>query len=190
MRKRKRFAAAIVLAAVLFLVWRALGYPGYYYGKNVPMPVELHPAVRVKADELVAAAAKKGITIQLIEGFRSVEEQERLYAKGRTASGQIVTHARGGESYHNYGLAVDFVLKGKDGSLIWDMAYDMNGNARPDWEEVANMAKELGFEWGGDWERFKDYPHLQMTFGLSINDLQRGKRPPGQAVAESRETNG
>ncbi len=25
--------------------------------------------------------------------------------------------------------------------------------------------------------RFKDYPHLQMDFGLTINDLQEGKRP-------------
>ncbi|MFP9170447.1 M15 family metallopeptidase, partial [Enterococcus faecalis] len=23
-------------------------------------------------------------------------------------------------------------------------------------------AKTLGFEWGGDWKRFKDYPHLEM----------------------------
>nr|WP_231689685.1 M15 family metallopeptidase [Bacillus sp. FJAT-27245] len=167
-----------------------MGYPGYNYGRNVPMPTDLHPEVREKAHELVAIAAKKGITIQLIQGFRSVEEQNRLYAKGRTDNGQIVTYARGGESYHNYGLAVDFALTGKDGSLIWDMGYDMNGNARPDWEEVASMAKGLGFEWGGDWEQFKDYPHLQMTFGLSISDLQRGKRPPGRALAGTDEQNG
>ncbi|WP_439330845.1 M15 family metallopeptidase [Neobacillus piezotolerans] len=189
MRKAKRYMAAITIAAVLFLVWRAMGYPGYNYG-NVPMPTDLHPSVREKADELVALAAKKGIRIQLIEGFRTAEEQDRLYAQGRTEIGQVVTYARGGESYHNYGLAVDFALTKEDGSLIWDMGHDMNGNARPDWEEVATLAKGLGFEWGGDWEQFKDYPHLQMSFGLSISDLKRGKRPPGQAVAGENETNG
>ncbi|WP_301335701.1 M15 family metallopeptidase [Bacillus sp. FJAT-27445] len=176
--KIKRFAAAASVVAVLFLAWRALGYPGYEYRIDAPMPTGLHPLVRENADELVALAAKKGITIQLIEGFRTIEEQNRHYAKGRTDNGQIVTYARGGESYHNYGLAVDFALLGHDGSLIWDMDHDMNGNARPDWDEVASMAKELGFEWGGDWENFKDYPHLQITFGLSVSDLQRGKRPP------------
>jgi peptidoglycan LD-endopeptidase CwlK len=39
------------------------------------------------------------------------------------------------------------------------------------------MAKALGFEWGGDWAQFKDYPHLQMNFGLTLADLQNGKRP-------------
>ncbi|WP_316568692.1 M15 family metallopeptidase [Neobacillus sp. YIM B06451] len=190
MRKANRFGAALVIAAVLFLVWKALGYPGNNNGRNVPMPTDLHPVVREKAEELVSIAAKKGITIQLIEGFRTVEEQNRLYAIGRSDGGQIVTYARGGESYHNYGLAVDFALTGKDGSLIWDTDHDMNGNGRRDWEEVGLMAKGMGFEWGGDWERFKDYPHLQMTFGLSISELQRGKRPRERAVADTNEQSG
>ena len=107
-------------------------------------------------------------------------EQDRLYEKGRTAGGNIVTYAKGGESYHNFGLAVDFALKTAEGDVIWDMKYDRNGNSRADWMEVVNIAKELGFEWGGDWPQFKDYPHLQMDFGLSIADLQNGARPPGQ----------
>ena len=61
--------------------------------------------------------------------------------------------------------------------MIWDIEYDGNGNGQSDWFEVAEIAKELGFQWGGDWRSFKDYPHLQMDFGLTINDLQEGKRP-------------
>lgn len=83
-----------------------------------------------------------------------------------------------GESYHNFGLAIDFALMSVDGQVIWDMKYDGNGNSRADWMEVVEIAKDLGFEWGGDWTQFKDYPHLQMNFGLSIWELQRGKRPP------------
>ncbi len=49
------------------------------------------------------------------------------------------------------------------------------------------IAKELGFEWGGDWDHFKDYPHLEMRFGLTINELKRGKRPPDEPLTASEE---
>ena len=84
-----------------------------------------------------------------------------------------MTNAKGGESYHNYGLAVDFAVEA-DGEVIWDVSYDGNDNGKSDWEEVAEIAKDLGFTWGGEWEEFKDYPHLQMDFDTSIRDLQRG----------------
>lgn len=50
---------------------------------------------------------------------------------------------------------------------------------------MAALAKQLGFEWGGDWTSFKDYPHLQMTFGLTTAQLQAGKRPTEQQVQEA-----
>ncbi|XIH32732.1 peptidase M15 [Cytobacillus firmus] len=146
--------------------------------KEVPPPTALHPLVAEKKDELIALAADKGINVVITQDFRSIEEQDALYEKGRTAEGNIVTHAKGGESYHNFGLAIDFALMSVDGQVIWDMNYDGNGNSRADWMEVVKIAKDLGFEWGGDWTQFKDYPHLQMDFGLSIWELQRGKRPP------------
>ncbi|WP_082238348.1 M15 family metallopeptidase [Salinicoccus sp. YB14-2] len=138
-----------------------------------PQPDSLHPEVAEKADILKEKAAEKDITIQLTDGFRTHEEQDALYAQGRTEPGNIVTNARGGESYHNYGLAVDFAVV-NDGQIMWDTSYDGNGNGKSDWEEVAEIAKDVGFTWGGDWEDFKDYPHLQMDFDASINDLQNG----------------
>ena len=74
-------------------------------------------------------------------------------------------------------MAIDFALKLDDGSVVWDIERDDNGNSRSDWFEVAEIGKELGFDWGGDWNRFKDYPHLEMPFGLSIRELQKGWRP-------------
>ena len=79
------------------------------------------------------------------------------------------------KSYHNFGLAVDFAIKTSSNDVIWDMKYDGNGNSVEDWTEVVQLAKKLGFDWGGDWTNFKDYPHLQMNFGLSIAELQSGK---------------
>ena len=109
-----------------------------------------------RANELVEKAAAKGIRIIITDGFRSIEEQDELYAQGRTKPGKIVTNRKGGESYHNYGLAVDFAIKLSSGRVLWDLKYDGNKNGRPDWFEVAELAKELGFTWGGDWEKFTD----------------------------------
>lgn len=146
-------------------------------GDPAPFPTELHPTVKERSDQLIQQAADKGIVIVITDDFRSAEDQDRLYEQGRTVAGNIVTHARGGESFHNFGLAIDFAIKTPSADVIWDMHYDGNQNGRGDWNEVVEMAKALGFEWGGDWPQFKDYPHLQMNFGLTLRDLQNGKRP-------------
>lgn len=140
-------------------------------------PSELHPEVERNKKLLIEKAADIGIDVVITEELRTFDDQEALFAMGRSVEGNKVTNARGGESYHNYGLAIDYALRDNNGKIIWDMGYDGNGNGEPDWIEVADIGKELGFDWGGDWKHFRDYPHLQMTFGLSISDLQNGLRP-------------
>lgn len=134
----------------------------------------LHPAVKEGAKKLIEQSYAKGIPIQITQGFRSFKEQNDLYAIGRTINGKKVTNAKGGQSYHNYGLAIDFVLLSSDGNTaLWTV--------NNKWLAVAAIGKSLGFKWGGDWTSFKDYPHLEMTFGLSIDDLQSGRRPANTA---------
>ncbi|WP_425423390.1 M15 family metallopeptidase [Shimazuella kribbensis] len=132
---------------------------------------KLHPEVQSAMEQWMRNVEKKGITIKIVEGFRSIEEQNELYAQGRTKPGQKVTNAKGGQSYHNYGLAIDFAILDKE-QLSWDIKKDGNENGVADWDEVVREAKKLGFSWGGDWKGFKDYPHLQMTFDQSIGELQ------------------
>lgn len=146
-------------------------------GQSGDFPTELHPIVKERSNQLIQQSAQKGIVIVITDDFRSMEDQDALYEKGRTVEGNIVTHARGGESYHNFGLAIDFAIKTPSKSIIWDMQYDGNQNGQSDWNEVVGIAKTLGFEWGGDWAQFKDYPHLQMNFGLTLAELRSGKRP-------------
>jgi len=104
--------------------------------------------------------------------FRSNKEQDALYLKRPK-----VTNAKGGESYHNYGLAIDIVLlKDKNGdgtfeSASWETNVDFDGDGVADWMEVVKIFKSYGWEWGGDWH-FKDMPHFQKTYGLSIKQLQ------------------
>lgn len=144
---------------------------------SADLPTELHPIVKERSNQLIQQSAAKGIVVLITDDFRSAEDQDRLFEQGRTAEGNIVTHARGGESFHNFGLAIDFAIKTPSENVIWDMQYDGNQNGKSDWDEVVEIAKALGFEWGGDWPQFKDYPHLQMNFGLTLADLQNGKRP-------------
>nr|WP_219914480.1 M15 family metallopeptidase [Thalassobacillus sp. CUG 92003] len=151
-----------------------LGSPQTYE----PLPTELHPEVAERREQLVERAEKRGISVVITDGHRTKEEQNELYEQGRSRGGEVVTNVRGGDSYHNYGLAIDFALRLDNGNVVWDMEHDGNQNGESDWMEVVEIAKDLGFEWGGEWPGFKDYPHLQMDFGLSIRELRNGKRPP------------
>lgn len=131
---------------------------------------DVNNVVKESIIEVIKRAYKEGINVQISEGFRSNTRQTKLYNQGRVTGGKIVTNAKAGESYHNYGLAVDYFLTTENGkSAVWEV----NKN----WRRVAEIAKSLGFEWGGDWNKFKDYPHLQMSGGLSITQLKNGKRP-------------
>src|SRR5712692_1332214 len=79
----------------------------------------LHPIFREKARRLLGRLAAEGIPFQLFEGLRSPERQQYLYAQGRTRPGPIVTKAQPWTSYHQYGLAGDFVLF-ENGVWSWD----------------------------------------------------------------------
>ena len=69
------------------------------------LDVGFQKQVRGWVNEMVTSR----ITTLIYCGRRTMEEQAALYAKGRTSKGKIVTKARPGESYHNYGLAFDWV---------------------------------------------------------------------------------
>ncbi|WP_192949248.1 M15 family metallopeptidase [Anoxybacillus flavithermus] len=141
--------------------------------------VGVHPLVATKARQLIERAYKEGINIIITQGLRTIEEQNELYAQGRTKPGKIVTNAKGGYSYHNFGLAFDFAILNADGSVNW--------NVDEKWKRVGALGKSLGLEWGGDWRDFPDYPHFQLTFGLSLADLRAGKRPPTQSPQQKEE---
>lgn len=143
----------------------------------------LHPALLAAVNALIQRSYTRGVPIVITAGMRSFAEQNALYAQGRTKKGNIVTNARGGSSYHNYGLAVDFALLLPDGQNVsWDTKRDGDGDKLADWQEVVQEAKQLGLEWGGDWTSFPDYSHLQMAFGLTITQLKAGQRPSAEQV--------
>lgn len=133
---------------------------------------KLHPLLREEAKEIYLQILAQGIAVRFTDTLRTFAEQDELYAKGRTKPGKIVTQAKAGQSFHNYGLALDFCLLLADGrEASWDRHTDINLNLRYDWDEVVALFRHYGWEWGGDWVNFKDYPHFQKTFGLSTAQL-------------------
>lgn len=125
----------------------------------------LHPAIRDKAIDAYNYAVKKtpvGVHPYVTETLRSFDRSAELYAQGRTKPGYIVTNAKAGQSLHNYGFALDFMLQinGKDSWVV-----DTN------WMVVVNIFKAAGFAWGGNFKSIKDFPHLEMSEGLTWKQM-------------------
>ena len=133
----------------------------------------IHPDLREELKEIYEDILQRGVGVRFAQVFRTFAQQAALYAKGRTAPGRRVTNARAGQSYHNYGLAVDIVLLLPGGKVSWDMSLDSDGDSIRDWDEIVHVFKGYGWKWGGDWTRFKDYPHFEKSFGFSVAALRR-----------------
>lgn len=120
-------------------------------------------------------AEKEGIsaTIGFDGGYRSHAEQTKLFAKGRTAPGKVVTNAKAGQSLHNYGLAVDiYVVEGQK----------IVSHTHPKAKRLVQLMKAQKLEWGGDWVNFQDYPHFQLTGGIKLATFQQLYRTGGLAA--------
>lgn len=134
----------------------------------------LHPKIRCEVTTLVNmanAAIGKNITIRIVQSLRTIEEQNDLYAQGRTKPGKKVTNAAGGSSYHNYGLAIDFAFLVNGKEISWDVNKDWDGDKTADWLEVVQIFLKGGYEWGGNWKSIKDNPHFQKSFGYQWRTL-------------------
>lgn len=135
----------------------------------------MHPKVRQEVQDMYMHANNKilgkGVRLRFSHTLRTMAEQEALYAQGRTKPGNVVTNAKAGSSYHNYGLAFDIVLlydKDNNGTFetaSWD-------NKDPNWVKVVEYFKSQGWFWGGNFKSFKDYPHFEKTFGYTTAQLK------------------
>jgi len=121
----------------------------------------------------------KGVRLRFAYTYRTPEEQNQLYALGRTKKGSKVTNSQAWQSIHQYGLAFDIVLlldKNGDGifeEASWDIMKDFDKDGTPDWTEVADYFQSKGWNYGGTWKNFKDYPHFEYTFGHTWQSLNQ-----------------
>ncbi|WP_310027977.1 M15 family metallopeptidase [Flavobacterium arsenatis] len=140
---------------------------------------KLHPSVREEVTQIIAQC-DKALTgkakIRITQGLRNNAEQDAMYAQGRTAPGKKITNAKGGQSIHNYGFAVDIclIIEGKTAS--WDTKKDWDNDKIADWYECVKIFALYGWEWGGNWKTFKDMPHFEKGNFNSWRKLSKLKK--------------
>jgi peptidoglycan LD-endopeptidase CwlK len=80
--------------------------------------------------------------------YRSQEEQNALYAQGRTTPGKVVTWTK--NSRHTQRDAFDIAIL-KNGKITWDDS---------DYLTAGNIGESVGLVWGGRWHQ-PDSCHFQ-----------------------------
>lgn len=129
---------------------------------------KLYPVFLKQIEQLITNLEKRGYVFFVISAFRSAQEQSKLYAQGRSLPGKIVTNANAFESFHNYGLAVDFCL---------DIDHNKENGLQPNWditayEVLAEEARKLGLVSGMDFKSFKEGPHVQFKTEKTTKQLK------------------
>lgn len=114
----------------------------------------LHPELIPICQRFVRRCREAGLNVLVTETLRTRAEQDAIYAQGRTQPGAIISNAPYPKSPHCWGVAFDFCrnVKGRE--------YDDSDGFFP---ACGAIGKELGLTWGGDWTRFRDKPHLELT---------------------------
>ena len=120
----------------------------------------VHPDL-VKVVERAITLTTQDFTV--IEGVRTTQRQQELYAQGRTKPGSKVTNADGVKNKSNhqakadgYGHAVDIV------------PYPVDWNTTSKFRAIADAMKQAAkdldvkMEWGGDWTKLVDLPHFEV----------------------------
>lgn len=139
--------------------------------RNEKAIARLHPQVRDLIRRFVNDVyTEHQVQLVVVQDYRTYAQQNALFAKGRTAPGGIVTNAKGGQSNHNFALAVDVFPLWEDGKLHMDNK--SNAKNIKILKKVAPVGKGIGLEWGGDWKSFTDNPHFQLKTGKTMSQLR------------------
>jgi peptidoglycan LD-endopeptidase CwlK len=128
---------------------------------------KLNPVFRERLVLLAEALARRGMQTLITDGLRTFEEQEAIFKIGRRGipGERIVTKARGGQSNHNYGLAVDMypVINGR---VFTDVKKTDSVEFRRLFHSIQDAAGEeaerLGLFWGARFSGLGDTPHIQL----------------------------
>ncbi|WP_230370612.1 M15 family metallopeptidase [Paludibacterium denitrificans] len=116
-------------------------------------PVFVQTVLRV-----MATMKARGFAMVLLEGYRSPARQDALAAQSNH-----VTQAKGGQSKHQYGLAVDLAPM-RNGKVVIS---ERDAWAMQAYQALGEEAQAVGLTWGGNWS-FKDFGHIEQPGSLKV----------------------
>ncbi|HDR8065696.1 peptidase M15 [Bacillus thuringiensis] len=131
-----------------------------YHNRNVSNLNKLADNTKAAAFKWYQYCIDNEIEVLIYETIRTVEQQREYVRKGASQTMR---------SYHLVGQALDFVPIQSNGTEDW------NGYNKEPWASAIRYAKQIGFEWGGDWKGFVDSPHLQYNYkGYGTDTFGKG----------------
>ncbi|SCM90404.1 SH3 domain-containing protein [Bacillus mycoides] len=131
-----------------------------YHERNVRNLNQLANNTKAVAFKWYQYCVDNGIDVLIYETIRTKEKQREYVNKGASQTMK---------SYHIVGQALDFVPIKTNGTEDW------NGYNKKPWTSAIRYAKQIGFEWGGDWKGFVDSPHLQYNYkGYGTDTFGKG----------------
>jgi peptidoglycan LD-endopeptidase CwlK len=141
--------------------------------RNEKAIAKLHPQVKNKIRKFINDVYEQHqIFLVIVQDYRTYAQQDAIYAEGRTKPGKIRTKAKGGQSNHNFALAVDVLPVWEDGNLhITGKGVDEKNISIL--KKIANIGKANGLAWGGDWKSIYDPMHFELNTGLSMSQLRQ-----------------
>jgi peptidoglycan LD-endopeptidase CwlK len=123
----------------------------------------IEPEFRMRALEVIAACEARGASYVATRGYDTYGAQMALWAKGRTTWGTKVTNAKGGQSAHNFGIAIDFVR-----DLDSKKAGIQPGWSAADYDVLVEEAQKAGLHSGVG---YNDRPHVSLNGYVTATDL-------------------
>ena len=142
----------------------AIAKYGIFDPRSEAVIATLVPKAQIAARKFMSTAKGAPFTVKLLSGTRTYAKQDNLYHRIPK-----VTNARGGQSWHNFGLAWDAGIF-KEG--VYYTGKNTVENAA--YVSLAALIKAAipEIEWGGDWVSFKDAPHYQLKTGKTISQTR------------------
>ena len=131
----------------------------------------LRPDVEANCRKWIEVCKENGLNVLITSTVRDDEYQRSIYAQGRTKPGSIITQLET-PTFHKEGIG-----------LAFDFCKNVRGHEYDDldfFKQAGEIAKKIGFSWGGDWKSFVDRPHIQWDYGgkWTSTMIRQGKLPP------------
>lgn len=124
----------------------------------------VHPDLVQKILTVLQTLAKAGRPMFVAQGVRTIEEQQALYARGRTVKGPIVTNCDGVQMRSRHQPQSDGFGHAVDCAFVDSQPFS---DVHP-WTLYGDVAKDQGLIWGGDWTTFPDRPHVELPRSVGV----------------------